>query len=124
MGVSKKLLSPSVVDAVVKKVNQRRITNSKDLRKLRMILADPVAKDNFLSQVGDLETAMLRVAPGAKKREPDFISNIDATIESMKLLSWMALEDLQNDPEVLKKLENAEALLKSLRHTLSSGARK
>ena len=35
MGVSKKLLTPSVMDAVVAKVNQKRITNSKDLRKLR-----------------------------------------------------------------------------------------
>ena len=33
MGVSKKLLVPSVIDAVVKKVNQKRITNSKDLTK-------------------------------------------------------------------------------------------
>jgi ParB family transcriptional regulator, chromosome partitioning protein len=32
MGVSKKLLTPTVVDAVVKKVNQKRVTNSKDLR--------------------------------------------------------------------------------------------
>src|SRR5438552_13404772 len=40
MGVSKKLLTPSVFDAVVKKVNQKRITNSKELRKLRAILPD------------------------------------------------------------------------------------
>ena len=32
MGVSKKLLTPSVIDAVVQKVNEKRITNSKDLR--------------------------------------------------------------------------------------------
>lgn len=31
MGVSKKLLVPSVIDAAVEKVNQHRITNSKDL---------------------------------------------------------------------------------------------
>src|ERR1700716_4063351 len=37
MGVSKKLLVPSVVETVVQKVNQKRITNSKDLRKLRTI---------------------------------------------------------------------------------------
>ena len=43
MGVSKKLLVPTVIDAVVKKVNEKRITNSKDLRKLRTILPDPVA---------------------------------------------------------------------------------
>jgi len=49
MGVSKKLLVPSVIDAVVNKVNQKRITNSKDLRKLRTILPDPVARAHFLS---------------------------------------------------------------------------
>src|SRR6266850_3100708 len=42
MGVSKKLLTPSVIDAVVKKASQKRITNSKELRKLRAILPDPV----------------------------------------------------------------------------------
>src|SRR3954453_3152204 len=62
MGVSKKLLTPSVVDAVVKKVNQKRITNSKDLRKLRTILPDPVARTQFLSASGDLESAGLRLS--------------------------------------------------------------
>src|ERR1700731_4439148 len=54
MGVSKKLLVPTVIDAVVKKVNEKRITNSKDLRKLRAILPDPVARAHFLGDSGDL----------------------------------------------------------------------
>jgi ParB family chromosome partitioning protein len=49
MGVSKKLLTPSVIDAVVEKVNQKRITNSKDLRKLRAIIPDPVARAPVLT---------------------------------------------------------------------------
>jgi ParB family transcriptional regulator, chromosome partitioning protein len=67
MGVSKKLLTPSVVEAVVRKVNQKRITNSKDLRKLRAILPDPVAKAHFLADAGDLESAALRLGPAKKK---------------------------------------------------------
>src|SRR5439155_9616545 len=55
MGVSKTLLTPSVVDAVVQKVSQKRITNSKDLRKLRPILRDPVAKEHFLSSEGAID---------------------------------------------------------------------
>jgi ParB family transcriptional regulator, chromosome partitioning protein len=43
MGVSKKL-GPSVLASVLKQVNQKRITNSKDLRKLRAILPYPVAR--------------------------------------------------------------------------------
>src|SRR5262249_29970541 len=62
-GLSKKMITPSVVDAVVKKVSQKRITNSKDLRKLRAILPDPVARDHFLSEAGDLDSAMLRIGP-------------------------------------------------------------
>jgi ParB family chromosome partitioning protein len=61
MEVSKKLLVPSVIDAVVKKINERRITNSKDLRKLRTILPDPVARANFLDKAGDLDSAQLHI---------------------------------------------------------------
>ena len=76
MGVSKKLLVPSVIDAVVKKVNQKRITNSKDLRKLRTILPDPVARAHFLSEDGDLESAQLQLRPVEKKENDGLLSNL------------------------------------------------
>jgi ParB family transcriptional regulator, chromosome partitioning protein len=54
MGVSKKFHSPpSVLAAVVKQVDQKRITNSKDLRKLRAILPYPVVRAYFLNDEGD-----------------------------------------------------------------------
>lgn len=119
MGVTKKLLTPSVIDAVVKKVGQKRITNSKDLRKLRAILPDPVARDNFLNDEGDLDTASLRIAPN-KKEKCGLSDELDAAVESMKRVPWTALVELKGDPEILKKIDDAEALLKSLRKTLSS----
>ena len=120
MGVSKKLLTPSVVDAVVKKVNQKRVTNSKDLRKLRTILPDPVAREHFLSGAGDLDSAMLRVGPSGKKVKSSLTGDLDAAVEAMKRVPWMELAELKGDPEILKKINDAEALLKSLRETLSS----
>jgi ParB family chromosome partitioning protein len=51
------MIKPSVVDAVVDKVAAKRITNSKDLRKLRQILPDPVAREHFLSRQGDIDQA-------------------------------------------------------------------
>lgn len=119
MGVSKKLVTPSVVDAVVEKVAQKRITNSKDLRKLRGILPDPVARENFLSEEGDLETASLRVSPSkAKKR--GLSGELEAAVDAMKRVPWTTLAELKGDPDILKKIDDAEALLKSLRKTLSS----
>jgi ParB family transcriptional regulator, chromosome partitioning protein len=119
-GVSKKLLTPSVIDTVVKKVNQKRVTNSKDLRKLRAILPDPVAREHFLSEEGDLESATLRLAPGPKKSKGGFASDLDTAVEAMRRLPWTALTELKSDPEILKKIDDAEALLRSLRKTLSS----
>lgn len=119
-GVSKKLLTTSVVDAVVRQVNQKRVTNSKDLRKLRAILPDPVAREHFLSGDGDLDSAMLRVAPAGKRHKAGLAGDLDVAVESMKRVPWTALVELKGNPEILKKIDDAEALLKSLRKTLSS----
>lgn len=119
MGVSKKLLTPSVVDAVVKKVNQKRITNSKDLRKLRPILTDPVARAHFLNDNGDLESAMLRLAPQEKKQKGGLVGNLDSVMEAMKNVPWTDLQGLKGNIEILKKIDDAEELLRSLRKVLS-----
>ena len=118
MGVSKKLLVPTVVDAVVKKVNDRRITNSKDLRKLRTILPDPVARAQFLSDSGDLESAELRIRPVEKEHKQEPITGLGAAIEAMKSVPWTTLQELKGDEAVLKSLDEAENLLRSLRTAL------
>jgi ParB family chromosome partitioning protein len=119
MGVSKKLLTPSVVEAVVKKVNQKRITNSKDLRKLRSLLPDPVARAEFLSDQGDIDSAMLRVGPSLRKSKAGLSGELDVAVEAMKNVPWTVLQELKGDAAVLRKIDEAEALLRSLRKALS-----
>jgi ParB family chromosome partitioning protein len=120
MGVSKKLLVPSVIDAVVKKVNQKRITNSKDLRKLRAILPDPVARAHFLSEDGDLESAQMRVRPVERKADEGLLTNLETAVEAMKNLPWTTLQEMKGNPGLLQKIDDAEQLLKSLRKVLTS----
>jgi ParB family transcriptional regulator, chromosome partitioning protein len=120
MGVSKKLLVPSVIDAVVKKVNQKRITNSKDLRKLRTILPDPVAREHFLSEEGDLESALLRLRPAEKHDNDGLLTNLETAVEAMKNVPWTALQKMKGNPGLLEKIDDAEELLKSLRKALKS----
>lgn len=118
MGVSKNLLTPSVIDAVVDKVNQKRITNSKDLRKLRTVLRDPVAKAHFLRDGGDLESAVLQIpAPEAPKH--GFVVELEAAMEAMRRVPWTALDELRGNEEVLHRIDDAEALLRSLRNALT-----
>ena len=120
MGLSKKLLTPRVMEAVVKKVNKKQITNSKDLRKLRKILRDPVAKDHFLRPKGDIESALLRVAPSATTKPDGLVGELAAIVTAMRSVPWTVLEELKGDGDILKKLDEAEATLKSLRTTLSN----
>lgn len=120
MGVSKKLLTPSVIDTVVDQVNQKRITSSKDLRKLRTILPDPVARANFLSGSGGIDSAMLRLSPPAKEiKSSGLSSELEAAVSAMKNVPWTTLQEMKGDPDLLKKIEDAEALLQSLRKALS-----
>jgi ParB family chromosome partitioning protein len=119
MGVSKKLLTPSVQEAVIEKVNQRRITNSKDLRKLRAVLRDPVASAHFLSDEGDIESALLRVAPDTKPSKTGLPGDLESAVEAMKNVPWTVLQELKGDPDILRKIDDAETLLKSLRKALS-----
>jgi len=120
LGVSKKLLTPTVIDAVVDKVTRKRITNSKDLRKLRAILPDPVARQNFISEEGDLDSAMLRLGSSAAKEKGGLASELETVVESMKNVPWTAIADLKRDENLLKKIDEASALLATLRKTLSS----
>ncbi|MDQ2942793.1 MAG: ParB/RepB/Spo0J family partition protein [Candidatus Dormibacteraeota bacterium] len=120
MGLSKNLLTPSVVDAVVEKVNQKRITNSKDLRKLRAILRDPVAKDYFLSDEGDLESATLRIPMPDKNLKPGLVAELESAMAAMRRVPWTTLEELKGNAEVMKRIDEAEVLLRTLRKALTS----
>src|SRR5687767_6511249 len=59
--VNKSLLTPTVLDTIVQKVNDNEITNSKEIRKLRLVLRDPVAKQRFVN--GESLDAAVGVLP-------------------------------------------------------------
>jgi len=118
-GVAKKLLTPTVLDAVVKKVNTKRITNSKDLRKLRKILRDASAKQNFLSPEGDIGSALLRLAPSGPEQRGGLKRDIAALTEVMTKYPWTELQQLKGDQEMLKRIEEAQNILKGLKEALT-----
>ncbi|MCY3819042.1 MAG: ParB N-terminal domain-containing protein [Gammaproteobacteria bacterium] len=117
-GVAKKLLTPEVVDAVVDKVNSKRITNSKDLRKLRQVLRDPVAKQHFMTASGDIDSAVLRIAPPEPESKGGLAGDIDALTALVKQYPWTELSELKGDPELLEKITEAQTLLDGLKDAL------
>lgn len=116
--LSQKLLTPTVLDTIVRRINEQEITNSKDVRKLRKVLRDPVAKDEFLSGSGTLESAIARVAPPEPARVKGLAGDVQSLIESIKARPWTELEESRGDPDLLKQIAEAEKTLSALRRQL------
>lgn len=97
-------------------MKEHRITN---LRKLRTIVPDPVARDHFLNSQGDIESAMLRVASVKRPSDAGLPAELDAVMESVKRIPWTELQELKGDADLLKKIEAAGTMLKSLKKAWS-----
>jgi hypothetical protein len=86
---------------------------------LRQILKDPVAKQNFVSPGGSLESAARTLAPAPSKKAHGLLGDIEQISESLQRYSLTTLAALKGDQQVLRKLEETEELLKELKKALS-----
>lgn len=117
--LNRKLLTPDVLNAIVRKVNDQSITNSKDLRKLRQVLRDPVSKDEFLSSSGSVGSALLKLGPAPTTKRKGLAGDIHSIAEAIKGYSWTALAAFKGDEGLARELEEAERLLRELRKTIA-----
>jgi ParB family chromosome partitioning protein len=116
--LNKKLLTPTVLDTLMQRINDKEITNSKDVRRLRQILKDPVARDEFLNKGATIDAAMQKVAPAPSKRGQGILGEIEELTEVIKRYSWTALSALKGDTQAMRKIEETEKLLRELRKSL------
>ena len=116
--INKSLLSPAVLDVIIRKINNQEITSSKDVRQLRNVLRDPVAKGEFMSPTGSVGSALLKIPDKSTKRPSGLIGDLDELTQAIRRYPWTALTAMKGDPEVVKKIDEAEKLLKELRKTL------
>ncbi|HEU4889171.1 MAG TPA: ParB N-terminal domain-containing protein [Thermoanaerobaculia bacterium] len=115
--INKALLTPTVLDTIVRKVNENEITNSKEIRKLRLVLRDPVAKDKFVSGES-LDSAVDSLMPEPGKKKGGLAGDIAELTQALKRHSWTALVENRGDAELLQQVEEAEKLLKALKKAL------
>src|SRR5215813_579211 len=90
-GINKNLLTPTVVDTIVDKINDKLITNSKELRRLRPILKDPVAKDCFLTERTSINDALEKLGEPAPQRTSGLAGDLSAIVASIRRHPWTAL---------------------------------
>ncbi len=116
--LNRKLLTPNVLNTLIKKVNDQQLTNSKEVRKLRLVVRDPVARDEFLSETGSIASALLKLGPASTKKQQGLTGDIQALADTIKGYPWTTLANLKGDTDLIRTLEETEKLLKELRRTL------
>ncbi len=117
--LNKKLLTPSVLDTIIRRINENEITNSKDIRKLRPVLKDPVAREKFLSRDGSIESALQKVAPTPKKKGSGLAGDLEELTDALRRYPWIELAAMKGDTQIIRKLEDTERLIKDLKKALS-----
>jgi len=118
--LNRKLLGASVLDTIIRRINENEISNSKDIRKLRQVLKDPVAREEFLSSGGTIESALKKLGPAPTKKGHGLLGDLEELSEALRRYPWTALADLKGDPQVIRKLEETEKLLKDMKKALST----
>ena len=119
--ISKKLLTPRVLDQVVQRINENEITNSKDIRKLRKVLRDPIAKSAFLESRQPIDDSLQLVVSNERKaKKSGLIGDIEALSDCIKNYPWTTIADLKSNPNSLEKIEEATSLLRKLRESIEA----
>jgi ParB family chromosome partitioning protein len=116
--INKTLLTPTILDTIVEKVNGNEITNSKDIRKLRVVLRDPVARQRFVDGQS-LDHVMEAVAPQEQIQKGTLAGDIQQLTAALKRHPWTTLMESRGDARLIEKVEEAERLLRDLKKALA-----
>jgi len=106
--INKTLLTPTILDTIVEKVNGHEIANSKDIH--RVVLRDPVAQ-GFVE--GRASTRCSKRRPRGARVEGQARRDIQQLTAALNASPWTTLMEKRGDARLPEKVEEAERLLGS-----------
>ena len=105
----------------MRRVNEREISNSKDIRKLRKVLKDPVAEDAFLNKSESIDSSLKHIQ-GLKKtasKKQGLAGDVQAICESIRKQPWTELAKMKGDKKLIEQINEAKELLKQLKKSIA-----
>jgi ParB family chromosome partitioning protein len=123
LNMSTRWKTPQIEEAIVKKVNSNLLTNSRELRKLRLIAKDSQALAEFMKDEGTIQSAMNKLASREEPPKPrqDIAGDLGNLILSLRSYSWSAIQEVKRSPELINRLNEAEKLVKDLKDIIGLG---
>ncbi len=75
-----------MLDTIVEKISAKLITNSKEVRQLRAILKDPVAKDTFLQPSTTITDALEKIGATKRPRKKGLGGDLAAIVVKQEMI--------------------------------------
>jgi len=124
--MSTRWLTPEIEAAIVKKVNEGLLTNSRELRKLRKIVKEPEALAEFMRDDGTIDSAMEKLSGQADTTGlgQGIVRDLDNLITTLRSYSWSAVQEVKRDPALKSKLDEADRLIYQLRDIIGLSTRR
>ena len=125
LNLSTRWRTPEIEEAIIKKVNNGFLTNSRELRKLRVIVKDPKAFAEFMSDGGTINSAMGKIIPQSSdnKTGHGVINDLDNLISTLRSYSWSEIQNIKRDPAIRNKLKEVDKLVNDLRDAVGISSR-
>lgn len=114
-----KIRTEEVINAVVDKVNRHLITDAVDIRKLRVILDHPFARDEFLKSNGTVGSAYALLPRAALDEEGGLKENLMAFKKIVEKYGWREVKALKGDTEAVEGIESCKKVLDEIKEAIS-----
>jgi len=126
LSMSTRWRTSEIEGAIIKKVTKGLLTNSRELRKLRVIVKDPQALTEFMRDEGTIDSAMekLPVQTGTARSGQGIVYDLDNLIATLRSYSWSTIQDVKRNPALRSKLDEANKLVHDLLDIIGAGQRK
>jgi len=118
--VSPKYRTPDVETALTRKINEKKLVNSKEIRALRRIVPQEAALNEFLSDEGTIASALQKIPtpapePNGQGYGAGIALDISTFSQQLGRYSWEELDQIRGDSNLLETIESAEAKLARLK---------
>ena len=112
------------MNRIIQRIGSGEITTSKNIRDLKQLFREPIAKEVFLKEDSSLEdawAALPETEPEGLSGKSGLTQSVSSLLRYLKTLPAVEIDSLKKDTSFLSQLDQCQSALKAIRKMVSRG---